>query len=304
MKKIYYILLTIIIIGCKENPLKTEIKTSDNHTVSLTEDKVDKSKVQQENCYDYLTELVRSSNFPFKEWDINPNKVNLVIDQDNGNSIHAKLFFETDGTGTIGWIEYNIKERSLLNTSANLEEPEKLDFDLKWSLSIEKCTGIDFDNKPKTISKSLEKVYNDAKEVSLPIQYSYEFLNEEKDFVSLPQNSYPIFKLKEVQNYKIAKLPVYNNCTTVLLEVFQQSGQSELYIVTFDKSFNVVDKIILYTSKEVDEGSLSTTFEITKNYNIKIKNCLLIDEGSGIKEINKKIKNFNINDIGKIVQVN
>ncbi len=45
-----------------------------------------------ENCYDYLTELVRSSNFPFSEWKIDKNKVNLLIDEENDDTISCKLF--------------------------------------------------------------------------------------------------------------------------------------------------------------------------------------------------------------------
>ena len=56
------------------------------------------------SCYAYLTELVRSSNFPFK--DIEPAKVNILIDEDSGDFLRLKLFVDTDGSGTLGWVEY------------------------------------------------------------------------------------------------------------------------------------------------------------------------------------------------------
>jgi hypothetical protein len=46
----------------------------------------------------YLTELVRSSNFPFKY--VSKEKTNLLIDNDTGDNVMAQLFFDTDGTGT------------------------------------------------------------------------------------------------------------------------------------------------------------------------------------------------------------
>jgi len=88
-------------------------------------------------CYGYLTELVRSSNFPFRY--VGKDKVNLLIDEDDGEMVRAKLFYETDGTGTIGWIKYTPATRMLLNTSADLEEPVKLSFDAKFANGYAKC---------------------------------------------------------------------------------------------------------------------------------------------------------------------
>lgn len=303
MRKLYYILIILIVISCKDQLSKKAVKTSNNTKISVPKAKKDKQELKQlEDCYDYLTELVRSSNFPFKYWDINPNKVNLIIDQDNGNLIQAKLFFETDGTGTIGWIEYNIKERSLLNTSANLEQPEKLSFDLKWALSLEKCLGITVENTSQPINVNFSQIYTSLKEIPLPQKYSYEFISDDKDFISLSNQLYGVFKLEDVDNYKIAKLPVYENFFPILLEVSQPSGQSELYLVILNKSFKMIDKIIIYTSQEMNSGNLSTTYEISKDYQIKIKNALLIGDGGKVKELNKKLKNYSVSDEGKIIE--
>ena len=96
-----------------------------------------KNQHQQENCYGYLTELVRSSNFPFGQTEI--TKTNLIIDNDTGGAVLARLAFETSGTGTIGWIEYHLYEKRLLNVSAQLEDPELLKFNLKFSVDYENC---------------------------------------------------------------------------------------------------------------------------------------------------------------------
>lgn len=53
-----------------------------------------------ESCYSYFTELVRSSDFNFSQWDLKPESVNLIIDEDNDDFIRAKLVIDTDGTGT------------------------------------------------------------------------------------------------------------------------------------------------------------------------------------------------------------
>ena len=89
------------------------------------------------SCYGYLTEMVRSSNFPFRY--VGKDKVNLLIDGDDGEMVRAQLLFDTDGTGTIGWIKYTPATRVLLNTSAELEEPVELSFDAKFADGYAKC---------------------------------------------------------------------------------------------------------------------------------------------------------------------
>lgn len=92
---------------------------------------------EEGSCYGYLTELVRSSNFPFKY--IPKEKTNLLIDNDTGDSVTAQLFFDTDGTGTIGWVQYNVTQRQLLNISGDVEEPEELTFDTSFATEYETC---------------------------------------------------------------------------------------------------------------------------------------------------------------------
>lgn len=89
------------------------------------------------SCYGYLTEMVRSSDFPFQY--VGKDKVNLLIDDDDGETVRAQLFFDTDGTGTIGWIKYIPATHVLLNTSAELDEPVALSFDARFADGYAKC---------------------------------------------------------------------------------------------------------------------------------------------------------------------
>ncbi|MCZ4320522.1 hypothetical protein [Pseudomonas anguilliseptica] len=95
------------------------------------------SNLEEGSCYGYLTELVRSSNFPFKY--VTNEKINLLIDNDTGDSVMAKLLFDTNGTGTIGWVQYNVTQRQLLNSSGDVEEPEELTFDTSFATEYETC---------------------------------------------------------------------------------------------------------------------------------------------------------------------
>lgn len=133
MKKIIYlILLSIAVIGSSACSAHTQEDSSNNQTVT-SQDR------EQDNCYGYLTELVRSSNFPFKY--VDKEKTNLLIDDDTGDSVMAQLLFDTSGTGIIGWVQYDVTHRQLSNISANMEEPQELTFDISFAKDYEKCIG-------------------------------------------------------------------------------------------------------------------------------------------------------------------
>lgn len=131
-KNTYLTLLFIAVIGnaaCSAQPQENPL--GNQSVANLYQ--------EQGNCYGHLTELVRSSNFPFKY--VSKEKANLLIDDDAGDSVMAKLFFDTNGTGTIGWIQYDVIHRQLFNISADMEEPQELTFDTSFATDYEKCIG-------------------------------------------------------------------------------------------------------------------------------------------------------------------
>ncbi|WP_227698249.1 MULTISPECIES: hypothetical protein [Pseudomonas] len=106
--------------------------------VASSKDSVD-ARSEGEGCYGFLTELVRSSDFPFRY--TTKDKVNLLIDDDDGERVQAQLFYKTSGEGIIGWITYYVKDESLFNESADLEEPVKLAYDKKYSRLYGDCVA-------------------------------------------------------------------------------------------------------------------------------------------------------------------
>lgn len=90
-----------------------------------------------EGCYGYLTEMVRSSDFPFRY--TTKDKINLLIDDDNGERILAQLQYKTSGEGVVGWVKYYVKDQALFNASADLEEPVRLNYDRGFAELYAKC---------------------------------------------------------------------------------------------------------------------------------------------------------------------
>lgn len=132
-KYIILISLTLFICftSCKNENTKVSLATYNEST--------EKTGNKSEDCNDYLTEMVKSSTFPFEAYIVKKEDIHLLIDEEDETAIQAKVFIETDGTGTLGWIEFNKNEKNLYNTSANLENPELLDYDADWLQRYEEC---------------------------------------------------------------------------------------------------------------------------------------------------------------------
>lgn len=89
MKKVLNFFLILFLSSCKGEPFKKGNTDSikNNTEIGVTTKDRKLSNKLSENCYDYLTELVRSTNFPLSEWKIDKNKVNLLIDKENDDII-------------------------------------------------------------------------------------------------------------------------------------------------------------------------------------------------------------------------
>lgn len=258
---------------------------------------------QASDCYDILTEMIRSSNFPFGK--INPKKVNILIDEDNREVLRVKLFIDTEGTGTLGWLEYHVPYRKLLNISIDPDKPEELTFDTNYASQFEQCRGIK-NTLPRDTDAydqhTFKAIYDKSTPVELPNAYSYNFINEEKAFIPLPKEFYQKFSVEESDNFKIARLPVYKNFKPILLITYDASGQSKLYLIVLSPGYEYIDKVKLYDSRETERGTLSTTYEIDSNYLIVVKEAFLRDAGRKVIQEKEKRNEYTIDGSGKIVR--
>lgn len=298
MKKLLKLLFVLLLFSCKGEPVKKE-KIADSTSVDQKVAAVVSDDEKAGNCYDYLTELVRSSTFPFTEWKIDKKKVNLLIDEETDAIISCQLVFDTQGTGTVGWIEYHKEDGRLYNTSANLESPAELKYDIKWKRLFDSCLQDKKGNNGKTpkitSDNTLEKLYNQWEEIPLPNAYNYDAVVDEKGFQSLDKKYYQVFPIKHQDNYKIAKLPSINdNVKPVILITYNDAGQSSWYLFTLDHQYMPISNIILYTSEELGNStSKATTYSISKDYKITVS------QQSGDKITGKKV--YSITKEGKII---
>jgi len=106
--------------------------------IVLTENNDSKScqKYKKINKYNYLTELVRSSNFNFKKWKIEAKQISLLIDEDNETNIIFQIYISNEksleegiGLRSIGWFNYDIETAKLFDIT---NEPIEIIYDDLW----------------------------------------------------------------------------------------------------------------------------------------------------------------------------
>ncbi|KAF0862123.1 hypothetical protein [Pseudomonas sp. LD120] len=91
-----------------------------------------------QGCYSYLTAMVRSSDFPYRDF-TTPERLKLLIDRDDGDQLSLQLFYQTTGSGIIGWVRYDVPQQALWNVSIDPEEPQALQFDRRLAQAYASC---------------------------------------------------------------------------------------------------------------------------------------------------------------------
>lgn len=114
--------------------------------------------------------------------------------------------------------------------------------------------------------KSIVQILDGSKTTSLPLEYSYELISELKNFTMIQEQQ--LDGLEHLSDFQFSKLPSSGKTKLLLVSGYMESGQSEMYLITVNDSFEKVDAVLLYTSREIEEGSISTRFEISKDHKI------------------------------------
>jgi hypothetical protein len=248
----------LYVFSCKGEPLKTIDIKSYAQIETKNESQIKNIISDSTDCYNYLTELVRSSNFPFSYWKVNSKKVNILIDEENDEKIQAKLFIESDGTGTIGWIEYNKNDGKLLNNSADLEEPQVLTYDNKWKNAYDDCSNIN--------------VRNDYNYNSLPF-----------DFEEFYDTCYD----NQIKCNKIYPQYFGNEQTKILLKFGINNDPTSIFMLPKFKEFQPI--LLAYTDSDIEGYNLV----ITKNNRIVFQKTIGEMDGETIKDF-KILNNYEI----------
>lgn len=156
-------------------------------------------------------------------------------------------------------------------------------------------------NASNGVESNLEAVINQlekSKNLSLPINYSYELVLELEGFKAINE-PVEIPELQHLTDFQFAKLPQHGKIKLLLVSGLQDSGQSEMHLIALNNSFELVDEILLYTHRETEDGGIVTRFEISQDHLITI----IEEEINDIKTIVLNESLLKISPDGKFIKV-
>lgn len=128
----------------------------------------------------------------------------------------------------------------------------------------------------KDAPAGFQKQFDAANTLQLPLEYTYEFITELGGFVS--SNEIPGFRNDtQLSELKFTKLPSKSEVRVVLVSGVLESGQSEMWIASFNNALEVIDSQLVYSHREIEDGGILTRFQIKRDYTILLTEEEIVD---------------------------
>lgn len=282
----------------KTDALVSSQVTDSNHLLPTKDSQLD--------CKSLLLDIVKSSNFPLEG--VDKSLVDIYIDNVEGAKVFCKVFIKTQGTGTLGWVEFDAKEKTLINKSANLDVPQPLTFDNKYlSLLKTSCPELNLSDNKITAqtdeSVDLISILSKAPAIKLPLKYDFYFSDTYKG-INIPDQLAKKLDLDSLDNLKIYKLPQKQSIYPIIVSGSDLAGQEKLYLVTLDHKMEKKGKLLLYDHKELESSSKDwhREYAISEKYDIILTDQTKSYSGSDSKVMKQVESKYIISDNGSIVK--
>lgn len=278
---------------------------------NIASEKKSGNTIKEESDGKYLShslfdKLLFSSDFPFPD-DIDKKDIHTLFDNKEGSIYTYKVYFETEGTGTIGWVKYDVNCNILYDVTGDaVILPRILTFDeIQCELFLNSLdhenTICPTENKTLLPFEFLEwldwqemidmTMYVDNKDryFYYPISNNYR-LNYYYNFVSGNEEAYKYFNLDCGKNY---------DC--YLIEIGYKGISTQYKLLTITKK-NIISEILVGDIREksrlifiIDDELKVKLFEEDVEYNPNEDKNIIISS---------KLKySYQIQDDGKIVKI-
>lgn len=256
-----------------------------NHPIVKTED-VSSSKILTANN---LLEFVLSTSFDFTPY--NKKQIRTLLDHVENDEALVKVYIESDGTGTLGWIKIDFKNQKVYDVTIDPENPKLLSFDSEKLITLRKelISGNYISKDETQKNKSNENLlikWDPSNSLLL------EKLDENKIILNEKFNEY-----EDIFVYRLPKLNV--SYTPIIISGCYQSGHCEEFLLTLDKQGNEISRLKIFYNTAPDgneEDYTSCIYEIYNDYKIK----LTLEEHFSNSKVSKTLKYYHISDNGVI----
>jgi hypothetical protein len=256
------------------------------------------NKTEEYGSFYYLEKLVLSSKFPFPD-DIPQEKIHVLYDSDENYIYLCRVYFDTDGTGTLGWVKYDVKCENLYDITGNEGTMNVLAFDKKWSDEFRKSLKEDIPVcKEDDINNSIVYENNCIRKTSKSLPYSEKI---DIDKVKYEKMDCAIDGIDEFScgdnTIRYIPLPSKGDVDILLIPLDCGDFPYRYFLITI-KEYKLISD--LYVEGECIASDSSTSqieqkmFMIDTNYHIEVTTIVG----------NKTVKTeYNIQDDGKIVKI-
>lgn len=159
---------------------------------------------------------------------------------------------------------------------------------------------LTFKDKQQT-HKEFIKLYNKLNTATLPLANCYSPPEKNDGFLFISNEFNYFFKgIINDDYFQAIKLKEYKKIKLVLLFSYTWAGSPKLSIISFNDSFNTVDRLELNEEYELENGVRRVEYTIDKNYYITVTETEHINN-KPVKLISKTY--YNINDKGKFIKL-
>ena len=295
-------ILMSITIGCKNSVQKQNVFTASDtskveNTKKLSEETIDLKKISDKSfviscgsgcAMTYTVEQIKNNGSFIKV----KFKVEMYVDEALSDTYNEVYIFIYDKSKKINKIELEGKKQNVLETLM----PDVQESFRKFGEDLMKY--ITSQNPIK--EQDFSQFYSSLNSITLPFEYSFEFIVDKTNFESIPKNM-QIFSEKGSDNYFAIKMPKINdNVNVILVSSDNEAGQTVLDLYTLSNKYLVIDKLNLYFSEETDNGgSILTTYYIDKDYKINIQTEIIKNKEK--KNVEKKY--YIINETGRFIEI-
>lgn len=136
----------------------------------------------------------------------------------------------------------------------------------------------------------------------MPLKSKYEIVNSNDNLIKIPNTFQSFLGLNHLDNFSGIKLPEINkNIKPFLVSAYDIARTPILYMYIFSQDYIFLDKLKLSDQEEIEYGYIDTTYEITENYNIRIKTIEHNDKTNLDKILSSK--HYKINHSGKFIEI-
>ena len=271
---------------------------SGQNTTAPSTPKVQQHTAKPLSCDEKLMQLVRSCpnfNTPF-----NKKTMHAEIAEKRQNGVYAiRLYAKEHGANsesTQGWLLLDTKNKCLKDITNDPDRPTLLRYDkAKYEDYVTNCLGI---KSTAAQYERAEKLLSQLPMLSLPLEYSYDFIMDMSGTATPDKALMPLLKTyvdaeTDLSNCHVAQLPAVDGYRLLLVCGNNAVGEGRFLLCSIDKQGKLTENLLIYTAQTIlgkgKEENSFLHFKVNKGGQITL-NKTIVHNGKEVVISKKNIQ--------------